>query len=197
MRLIVFIILLFGLTPCWAQFDALTLQRMEFLQAKLALQQGDNARYFLLSNLLRNYPLYPYLRFAELTQQMDHVNATQVDTFLQKYADTPLASRMRTAWLQNLAKQQNWPLFLKDYQPEDDANVQCNYLHALVATDQTNIALKQVKKLWLVDHEQPESCQSTFTWWQHNGGLTSQLVWQRLTLAIAKDNLNFSEFTLV
>ena len=41
--------------------------RDDFLAAEQALKEGDRARFESLADTLREYPLYPYLRFADLT----------------------------------------------------------------------------------------------------------------------------------
>lgn len=63
---------------------------------------------------LRDYPLYPYLRYQELSRRPAEVPAAEVREFLQSYADSPLADRLRSAWLRQLAQTRRWDDYLQD-----------------------------------------------------------------------------------
>jgi len=65
-------------------------QRSDFLKAERALANGDTAAYRTLSERLRDYPLYPYLEYQQLLQQIDALDSSQVELFLSSHSDTPL-----------------------------------------------------------------------------------------------------------
>ena len=177
---------LFFLTSIASAAPATTLEseRARFVAAEQALQQGDLARYRKLAAQLRDYPLYPYLVFEQLPDDLDKVDPRQVRKLLETYADTPLAGRLRTEWLDHLARRQRWRDYLAFYVPHNAAHQRCNYLNALLQTGQRKQALSQVEPLWLHGRSQPSSCDPVFKAWRDGGNLTGTLVWRRIALAM-------------
>ena len=89
----------------WTTAGASTLdeQRQEFLAAERALAAGQSERFAELSAELTEYPLYPYLQYADLTSRLARADAKAVRRFLSDYADTPLAWQLRGRSLRLLA----------------------------------------------------------------------------------------------
>lgn len=181
-------LLSFIIFPAQADSNGVAAQRNAFLQAKLALQKGDRLPYLTWGSVLRDYPLYPYLVYIDLIQRMDRLPESEIYNFLQKYSDTPLAGKLRNTWLLSLAQQKRWSLFLKYYQDTDDTELQCQRLSALLATNQQNLAFSAMPDLWSSASIRPSACETAFMQWYKVGGLTTDLVWQRLQLAFDKNN---------
>jgi soluble lytic murein transglycosylase len=57
---------LFLLLPAVASAVSIEIQRKQYQEAKKALQKGDLATFNKLSDTLKDYPLYPYLRYNYL-----------------------------------------------------------------------------------------------------------------------------------
>lgn len=202
--------------------------RADFLRAERALKQGDPAAFAALRDRLRDYPLYPYLRFAELGDLKiapDYV----IDAFLSEFPDTPLAERVRAAYVKRLAQAERWAELVRVYR-EDEASTErrCLYRRALLETsnqglaqarsqnqgqDQTQAqdqsqALGQgqsqgqsqarastavgLEELWLVPRAQPAACESLFMAWHERGDLSTDLVWQRIRLALEADEVGLA-----
>lgn len=165
-----------------------TTDRALFLQARNALAQNDMARFQMLENQLRNYSLYPYLVYYNLMKDFPKASSDQITQFLRDYADTPLAGIVRYRWLIQLAEQKQWSGFLSVYQPNSDISLQCLRLQALWESGKSNEVLPLLPKFWLVGHQQPDACHAVFMVWKKQGGLTSQLIWQRAQLAMEDGN---------
>lgn len=159
-------------------------QRGRFVQAESALSQGDMERFGALSNELQDYPLYPYLEFAELSTRLESASNDEVEGFLARNADMPLAWRLRNAWLQRLARQGRWQKFVEIYRPSNDASMRCRWLRALISLGRADQAMPHVQALWLVGRSQPAVCDPVFEFWRSAGYLSRDLVWQRIELAI-------------
>ena len=159
-------------------------QRSRFLQAESALRKRDLQRFHELRDQLDTYPLYPYLLFADLSRRLGSASDDEIDGFLERYADTPLAWRLRRTWLELLARRGHWDKFLEIYLPSDDATMRCQWLRALINAGEADKALPHVQELWLVGHSQPPACDPVFAAWESAGYLTRKLVWQRIELAI-------------
>ncbi|AGA91406.1 soluble lytic murein transglycosylase-like protein [Thioflavicoccus mobilis 8321] len=160
-------------------------QRHDFLVAEAALARGERDSVQDLVAGLSDYPLFPYLRYAELAADLEAANPEAVAAFLETYPETPLADRLRSAWLDRLARQGRWSDYLTLYRPGGPTAERCHYLHALIATELGTEALDAVEPLWLVGRSQPAACDPVFTAWRAAARLTPSLVWQRIELAMA------------
>ncbi len=164
--------------------DSNAIQRDTFLSAESAFKKGDNSHYLALKAKLKEYPLLPYLEYMELRQQLKTVSDTQINSYLENNQDLPLNRLLRNAWLDQLAKQGRWESYLKFYLPDSNTRRRCNYLQAQLQTGQANQALPQVEELWLHGNSQPDACDPVFAAWRNAGQLTTELVWQRIELAM-------------
>jgi soluble lytic murein transglycosylase len=181
---------LFSLLPILVQADVadIAAQRIAFGQAKLALQQHNLTQWQKLSAELVNYPLYPYLPYWVLTQNMDRAATNEVEDFLQTYSNTLLAHRLRETWLTQLAQQQQWALFLKYFQPDVGIDLRCRQAQALFATNQQSTAVHAAAQLWLTGNTLPATCDAAFAAWQKAGGLTPWFLGKRMELAMVNNN---------
>ncbi|WP_456375208.1 transglycosylase SLT domain-containing protein [Thiolapillus sp.] len=144
--------------------------------------------------LLKSYPLYPYLEYARLKTRLSGASATEIEDFLEKYADTPLAGLLRSRWLSILAERKDWKNYLRFYQEQKSVERQCHYLHALVRTGQAKKAYPKVRALWLHGKSRPKACDPVFKAWRQAGQLTRKLVWQRIGLAMDNGNLKLVRY---
>jgi soluble lytic murein transglycosylase len=159
-------------------------QRKRFLRAESALRKRDMPRFLRLRDELENYPLYPYLEFADLSRRLGSTRDDEIEAFLARYSDTPLAWRLRGTWLKLLARRGHWEKFLDVYEQSNDATMRCQWLRALINTDQADKAMPYVETLWLVGRSQPPACDPVFAAWRSTGKLTRELVLRRIELAI-------------
>ncbi|WP_338032695.1 transglycosylase SLT domain-containing protein [Chromatium okenii] len=162
--------------------------RSDFLAAESALKRGDRSTFERLSAGLREYPLYPYLRFAALGNDVEALPEATITDFLAVDATSPLAARLRAVQLRRLAAAGRWTEYLQfDPLPlptSASTDRRCLSLRALIATGRSAEALPHIPALWLVGRSQPAACDSVFQAWQQSGALTPQLVWQRIRLAM-------------
>jgi len=134
---------------------------------------------------LADYALYPYLLYEGLTRTLRLTDAPAITAFLSDYADTPLATRLRSQWLIWLYRQGAWDTFLEFFQPTGYTTMTCRHLHALAAAGQEDAALARAPEVWLAGQSQPDECDPVFDLMQRRGHLTPQRVWERIGLAMA------------
>jgi soluble lytic murein transglycosylase len=169
---------------CFMALETRADARADFLAAESALERGDLAAFQTLADGLRDDPLYPYLLFAELTRDLDQAPDARIESFLADYAETPLAERLRLAYLRRLANAGRWADYARFYQPDDSVERRCFYLRALIETGRAEAALTEVEPLWLSGQSQPAACDPVFERWSVAGHLTTERVWARIRLAL-------------
>ncbi len=162
-----------------------TPRRDQFQQAEKALKTGDKATYRRLKAKLSNYPLYPYLIYAEHRKRLASLTPARLIHFEENYQDTPLPALLRRQWLNLKAARQQWYDFLKGYRKDNSISRQCHYLNALIHTGRRVIAYRKVPELWLSGRNRPKACDPVFNDWIAHGKLTPGLLRQRTRLAMA------------
>lgn len=174
-------------------------QRADFLAARKAYKAGDQKTFRRLFDRLEGYPLQSYLRYEELKGSLAVTPDREIEQFIQDYAQSSVSSRLRAAWLTHLAQQKRWEDFLRVYQPYPDMQgvaLHCLQLRARLATGvgQTPSPdwLDEAKALWLVGRSQPEECDAVFKSWRAQGGLTDDMIWQRIRLAMDNRELGLA-----
>ncbi len=168
---------------------SLEAQRRQFLSAETAFSNGQKTAYQNLKQGLTNYPLYPYLLYAEYESRFFKISYAELQSFIDTYADSPLAEQLRTRWLQAQARQENWPEFLKAYQPTEDLSMKCYYLWGSLQTNtDRNAILKQITPLWMSGKQPPKSCEAVFNVWEKSGMMARPMVWQRTKMLIQEGN---------
>ncbi len=173
-------------------------ERELYKKARTALNNKQINQYHKYLTQLTEYPLYSYLVYSELSSRISRSSNEEVDAFLATYSDGPLATRLRLAWLSQLQRKNRPDSFLKYYKDEKSADLQCYFLHTKIRTGQfeehKKQYLNQVRDLWLVGNSQPNSCDPLFKWYEDQGYLTKEQVWERFAIAIDKSNLGLAKF---
>ena len=169
-------------------------ERDRFVAAEQALADGRLATYQQLASQLKDYPLYPYLVFAELEKSLEKVDARRVKRFLEDYAETPLAELLRTAWLDELARQRRWGEYLAFYRTTDNTRLRCHQLYALLQAGQAQTVWPQVEAVWLHGHSRPRACDPLLKAWRAAGKLTDDLVWRRFALAMSANQIKLAAY---
>jgi len=198
-RMIQYAVMLFGIL--WqpvgdASRGNLSAQREAFLAARQAYEAGNLASYQRLTNELKTYPLYPYLRYVYLRDHVQAVAESELRQFIDRYRDTPPGERLRNIWLFDLAGAKRWPDYLHLYRETGDPALQCYQLQAQLNAAPPGPAneafLDRVEALWRVGHRQPSACDAAFDYLSHSPRMTDKLVWVRIRLALEEGELQLA-----
>ncbi len=171
---------------------SLELQRIDFLQAEKLLAQGNQAQFMRISATLSDYPLYPYLQYLWLKDNLQH--SLQVQSFLAAYRETRYAGLLRSKWLDYLAKNERWLELIQSFEATDNSALQCQYNLALYKTGNLLTPLNEAKRLWLTGDSLPQECDPLMSVLIISPGFTPELIWQRFELALDKDNVSVAEY---
>lgn len=158
--------------------------RQLYKRALVDLDNGRSEQFVAAKTQLVDYPLYPYLEFEALRRRLRDATPDEVQAFLDRFADTPLAGRLNEAWLLELARRGAWADYLKFYDDNPSIELQCLNLRALDHTGATEQAMAGAGTLWLFGGSQPMECDALFETWIKQRHLNYGLVWDRLTLAL-------------
>lgn len=151
------------------------------------------------NELLRTYPLYPYLQAARIRRALNSAGAElssadqRAETFLAYYDRDPIGRDLRRSWLASLASRGLWETYLLQYRDElaDDA-LRCNSFTARIALNRTDNLVAEIQKQWLTPLSIPE-CSSAFDWLRAQNQLSDAAVAARARLALEEGNTKFAK----
>jgi soluble lytic murein transglycosylase len=173
-----------------------SLERSLFLVSERALTQQDERGFLATREVLAAYPLLQYLEYRLLARNLSAASPESIAAFLEKYADGPLAGMLRNSYLDHLAKERNWNAFLRFAGDGTNLSTErtCFRKQALLNTGSSEAALAGIESIWLHGRSQPKACDAALEAWRTGGGLTPDLAWQRLELAIAADQTGLARY---
>ena len=99
-----------------------------FLALRDAARNNDAARAEEIASRLGNYEIPSYVDYFRLKPRIDTAPESEIRAFLQRYAGSAIADRLRNDWLLALGKAGNWQLFDEQYPQfvlNDDTQVKC------------------------------------------------------------------------
>ncbi|MDE1189671.1 MAG: murein transglycosylase [Pantoea sp.] len=171
----------------WA--DSLDQQRQRYAQIKQAWDSNQMDTVAQLMPTLQDYPLYPYLQYRMLAQDLDQETPLAVKNFIQQYPTLPPARSLATRFVNVLAHRQDWQELLS-FSPEEPKPVQarCNWYYAKWATGQQQAAFDGAKSIWLRGTALPNDCDQLFSVWQSSGQLSPITILERIRLAMKEGN---------
>ncbi|MFV9669085.1 murein transglycosylase [Pantoea sp. KXB25] len=174
-------------SSAWA--DSLDQQRQRYQQIKQAWDSNQMATVDQLLPTLQDYPLYPYLQYRLLAQDLDQETALAVQNFIRQYPTLPPARSLSTRFINVLAYRQDWQGVL-NFSPTEPKPVQarCNWYYAKWATGQQQAAFDGAKQIWLRGTALPADCDKLFSVWQSSGQLSPITILERIRLAMKAGN---------
>jgi soluble lytic murein transglycosylase len=174
--------------------DRVDRQREQFLAAEAALRSGDRPEFRRIRQTLSDYPLSGYLDYRDLQGRLGSAPAREVDAFLRRYAEQPIATRLRSSWLRTLGKRKDWDNYLAFYVPQSSISLQCYHIRARLQNGEREPALQDALALWLVGHSQPDTCDPAFDQLYATGMIDSALIWERIRLAFSEQKSSLAGY---
>lgn len=167
-----------------SQSPALEDARRDYSDAVAAIRHGQWQSYEKLRPGLDEYPLALYLDYYELTARLHRVSPARAQAFLERAADSPLATRFLSLYLRKAGEGRRWSDFLALMPSEPNSvELKCYYHRAQLAGGDRELAFDGAARLWLHGKSQPKACDPLFSAWVKAGRLDDDLVWGRMLLA--------------
>lgn len=165
-----------------------------FLEAREAFRRGDTATVNALAQQLRGYVLEPYAAYWALKGRLDSAGSGEIRQFLNTWADTAVADRLRNDWIKQLAKTQQWEIITQEYPQivENEIELRCIFYQARLNLRDGN-AVREARGLWFSGSNLPDNCNPVFAQLTRDNVITSEDIWQRLRLATENKNLTLAK----
>jgi soluble lytic murein transglycosylase len=183
---------LFLLTPILG--FSLTVQQNTFLQAEKALQSKDMGQYYRLKAKLKNYSLYPYLQYLEISQDFSDFKVAIIEGYLDKNKGSYWVKQLSAQWLDYLGEKEEWAQYAKLYQRGNSVTQRCWYWQAKYETGHKTLALKGFTNTWLAGGSLPDSCNFMVKKWEGSAYDTGAMRWKRISLAMSVGGASLASY---
>ncbi len=159
-------------------------QRKAYLEALEAANKNDLITFEALAAGLKNYVLYPYVEYHRLKVRFNTVQKSQIDAFLKKYPNQPIANHLKLRWVQKLMAAGQYAVAAGYNAPQHLPTLRCNILAAKIKSGiDAQYLLNQ--DLWLYGKSRPDACDPVFAYWKAKGYIGPIAYGKRAILAIA------------
>ncbi len=165
-----------------------------FKHAWEAARKGDHVSFNQIKNTLQGYLLFPYLQYEDYRNRRARVPVREMSAFLEIYNDWAFTAGLRSAWLNTLAVKGRWADLVAYSEGVKNTVLRCQRARGQIILKQTDGVLAEVQNLWVVGKSQPDECDPVFTWLIKNQGVSESLAWERIQLAMGKDNRSLTSY---
>ncbi|MBC7205529.1 MAG: lytic transglycosylase domain-containing protein [Methyloversatilis sp.] len=155
-----------------------------FLAARDAFAAGNRQAFERHAAGLQSHPLASYIDYYRLRMDIDRASPDSIAVFLERNADTVVAQRLRSDWLRQLAKTEQWAAYRTEYaklplkNPSPENDLRCHAARAgMVAGDAA--AVDEARALWDTLDDAPTACNPVFAALFDAGRLSEDDVWAR------------------
>jgi soluble lytic murein transglycosylase len=163
-------------------------QRETFQRAWRSAASGDRATFHELRPALEDYELFPYWQYEDYRARRSSVPAAEMAAFLEGHEDWAFTNGLRSAWLKALGKRRDWEALATYGDGARGAELKCFRARARLALGDLDGLLDEARGLWTVGRSQPDACDPLFAWMMDQGGVTPDLAWERIRLAMEEGN---------
>ena len=180
--------------------DDLTQQRQAYTKALQLARDGEWRSLRKQRRSLVDYPLYPYLIYADLIAGMRYSRRAEVRNYLTNYEGTLKATYLQGRWLDYLVRHRHWQSYVDFYSlnsyATNTANTsrQCHFHLAQYRLGKKTEALQAGLLLWTEGKSQPKNCDRLFGLLIRGGHISEALAWERFNKAIISHNYQLARY---
>jgi len=180
--------------------DDLIQQRQAYTKALQLARKGEWRSLRKQRQSLVEYPLYPYLLYADLIAGMRYSRRVEVRNYLTSYEGTVKATYLQGRWLDYLVRHRHWQSYVDFYSlnsyATDTANTsrQCHFHLSQYRLGKKTEALQAGLLLWTEGKSQPKACDKIFGLLIRGGHISEALAWERFNKAIMSHNYQLARY---
>lgn len=145
---------------------------------------------------LGDYPLVPYLEYLRALKRIGRTNAAEAVAYRDSMRHYSFGDRFMTQWVNVQATRGRWQDYVDHYKPSSDIVAQCRYALALIRTGDKPSAYAHLPQLWNVGKSQDKSCDPAFDIWIRDGGVSTELAWERMKKALDARQYSLSRYIM-
>lgn len=166
-------------------------QRSQFMEARKALAEGDEARFDQLANGLTDYPLYRYLEYERLksafSDAADTSSIAELNQFEQSFGDVALTRKLTRQLQKQLIDQEDWSLFLALSKSRVAAKMDCAQTRARFETGVLKSFDETTRELWIKGDPDASLCEPVLSKLASVSSPGIPALWERIYTAIDKN----------
>ncbi len=133
----------------------------------------------------KSHILYPYLEYEQLTQNISDVSTQTMESYIARYADSPLSKQLKTHLIKRFNDEGQWDkTFLQFGDEPDTIKARCLHLEARIQLGEGKTALNKAKSIWMSGRDRPSECDALFAILKKQGFINRDDHWERISLAI-------------
>ena len=174
---------------CAAFADSLQEQRQRYSQIRQAWDAKQMDVVAQLMPTLQDYPLYPYLEYRQLSQDLSQDTVLGINNFVNRYPTLPAAKSLKNQFVSELARRDDWQgLLIFSPQEPPTAQAKCYWYYANYATGHQRVAWQGARSIWMTGRSLPAGCDRLFSAWQSSGDFSADQILTRLLLSFKAGN---------
>jgi soluble lytic murein transglycosylase len=177
--------LAFAIPQAWAEA-----RDTDILAAKEAATRGqwralEGYKARLAGTLLEAYPAYWLL-----SGNLERSDARDIQAFLDRYPDTPLAESLRREWVRSLGSNGSWDLFRAEYPKVtgEDVEITCYSFQERIARGDPE-AMPEARGLFVSGRETPAACEPVFAKAVSDKVITDAQIWDRIRMLLSSGSI--------
>lgn len=169
--------------------DSLEEQRSRYSQIKQAWDKRQMAVVEQMMPGLRNYPLFPYLQYRQISDDLANQPTFVVSQFIKENPTIAPARALTSRFVNELARRGDWQGLLA-FSPNEPGSVEakCNFYYAKYNTGLTSEAWGGARELWQSGKNLPQACDRLFQAWRSSGTQQPEDYLERIFLAMKAGN---------
>jgi len=175
-------------------------QRQAYTKSLQLARKGDWKSLRKQRQSLVEYPLYPYLLYADLIAGMRYSRRAEVRNYLTHYAGTLKAAYLQGRWLDYLVRHRHWQSYVDFYSlnsyATNNANTsrQCHFHLSQYRLGEKIEALQAGLLLWTEGKSQPKTCDKLFGLLIRGGHISEARAWERFNKAMISHNYQLARY---
>src|SRR6185312_14551818 len=161
-----------------------------FLAARDAAARGQWRALQEYRDQLSGHVLAAYPAYWLLSGNLERSDPREVQDFLARYPDSPLAESLRREWLRVLGAGASWEQFRAEYPKVvgDDVEIACYSFQERLARSDPEV-MAEARSLFVSGRESSAACEPVFAALAAAGRITEPETWERVRAMLAEGNV--------
>lgn len=168
-----------------------------FLAARDAARAGDRVKLERMASELQGHELQAYVEYWQLLLDLNYTDPATIKAFLSRYDKSYVAEKLRSDWLKQLGRKQEWAQFDAAYPllVQPDQELSCFALQSRRARGDASV-LDESMSLWLTLIEPPESCYPVLEALILEKRVLADQVWARVRRQVEANKTNAARYSM-